>query len=154
MSRKAVAVLKGAGETTGVVTFTQENQEAPVLVQYNITNLPKGDHGFHVHQFGDTTNGCVSAGPHYNPFGKAHGAPTADIRHAGDLGNIVSGDDNVANSTLTDKIITLFGENSIVGRTMIVHADKDDFGLGGFEDSLTTGHAGARLACGVIGLAQ
>ena len=35
-----------------------------------------------------------------------------------------------------------------------VHADEDDLGRGGFEDSKTTGHAGGRLACGVIGLGK
>lgn len=35
-----------------------------------------------------------------------------------------------------------------------VHADPDDLGKGGFEDSKTTGHAGGRLACGVIGIGK
>ena len=33
-----------------------------------------------------------------------------------------------------------------------MHADEDDLGRGKFEDSKITGHAGARLACGVIGI--
>jgi len=37
------------------------------------------------------------------------------------------------------------------GRSVIIHADKDDYGLGGEPDSLTTGHAGKRIACAIIG---
>ncbi len=57
-----------------------------------ITNLPKGKHGFHIHEFGDTTNGCTSAGPHFNLDKCEHGAPEdgKGRRHTGDLGNIES----------------------------------------------------------------
>ncbi len=46
----------------------------------------------------------------------------------------------------------IYGENSVIGRSFVVHADVDDLGDGGHELSPTTGNAGARLACGVIGL--
>jgi Cu-Zn family superoxide dismutase len=39
----------------------------------------------------------------------------------------------------------------LFGRSVIIHADEDDYGLGGFDDSLTTGHSGKRIACAVIG---
>ena len=55
---------------------------------------------------------------------------------------------------LTDSMISLSGENSILGRTVVVHADVDDFGRGGHELSKSTGNAGARSACGVIGIAK
>ena len=48
----------------------------------------------------------------------------------------------------------MIGEHSVVGRSLVVHAGTDDLGKGGFEDSLTTGHAGGRVACGVIGIAK
>jgi Cu-Zn family superoxide dismutase len=46
----------------------------------------------------------------------------------------------------------LYGEHNVIGRAFVVHRDEDDLGLGGHELSLTTGNAGPRLACGVIGL--
>ena len=59
----------------------------------------------------------------------------------------------VAVATITDRLVKLSGETSVIGRAIVVHADRDDLGRGGFPDSLTTGHAGARVACGVIGIA-
>lgn len=50
--------------------------------------------------------------------------------------------------------MSLFGEYSVVGRSVVVHAKEDDLGEGGHADSLTTGNSGARVACGVIGLAK
>lgn len=119
-----------------------------------VTGLKAGLHGFHIHEFGDNTNGCMSAGPHFNPHGKEHGGPTHEIRHAGDLGNVIADDSGVAKVDLADKQISLSGKLSILGRTVVVHADVDDLGDGGHELSKSTGNAGARLACGVIGICK
>ena len=94
--------------------------------------------------------GSDSAGPHYNPFGKNHGAPEDEERHVGDLGNIMAGPDGVSEGTIVDRLIKLSGEYSVIGRSVMVHADEDDLGKGGHELSLTTGNAGARIACGEI----
>ncbi|KAM4546191.1 superoxide dismutase [Cu-Zn] [Fundulus diaphanus] len=153
MVLKAVCVLKGAGETTGTVYFEQENESAPVKVTGEISGLTPGEHGFHVHAFGDNTNGCISAGPHYNPFGKNHGGPTDEERHVGDLGNVTA-ENNVAKINISDSLLKLSGPTSIIGRTMVIHEKVDDLGKGGNEESLKTGNAGARLACGVIGITQ
>lgn len=71
-----------------------------------------------------------------------------------DLGNVTTEDTGKTVIKIEDKQLTLFGQHTIIGRTMVIHADVDDLGKGGFDDSLTTGHAGARLACGVIGVAK
>lgn len=107
-----------------------------------------------MHEFGDTTNGCVSAGAHFNPHAKEHGGPTSAVRHVGDLGNVVANGSGVGKVDLTDSQISLSGEHNIIGRTLVVHADPDDLGVGGHELSKTTGNAGARVGCGVIGIAK
>uniref|UniRef100_A0A096X937 Superoxide dismutase [Cu-Zn] n=1 Tax=Perinereis nuntia TaxID=460893 RepID=A0A096X937_PERNU len=148
---KAVCVLK-SDVIDGTVFFEQSGDT--VKVTGEIKGLTPGKHGFHVHQFGDNTNGCTSAGPHFNPTGKEHGAPEDENRHAGDLGNVTAGDNGVAPINISDKLITLTGPDSIIGRTVVIHADVDDLGKGGHELSKTTGNAGGRLACGVIGITQ
>ncbi|XP_072019167.1 superoxide dismutase [Cu-Zn]-like [Amphiura filiformis] len=152
MSIKAVCCLVGE-KVKGTVTFEQAAGE-PVKVTGELTGLTAGQHGFHIHEFGDNTNGCVSAGGHFNPFKKEHGGPEDDNRHVGDLGNVTAGDNGVAKFEITDKQLNLSGANSIVGRSVVVHAGVDDLGRGGHDDSKTTGHAGARDACGVIGICK
>uniref|UniRef100_A0A7R9DDB4 Superoxide dismutase [Cu-Zn] n=2 Tax=Timema TaxID=61471 RepID=A0A7R9DDB4_TIMCR len=149
---KAVCVLNGE-VVKGTVYFEQEGDK-PVKVTGEVTGLSKGLHGFHVHEFGDNTNGCTSAGPHFNPHGKDHAGPTDSDRHVGDLGNIEAGANGVAKVNITDSVISLTGSHSIIGRTVVVHADQDDLGKGGHELSKTTGNAGARSACGVIGITK
>ncbi|KAK6146144.1 hypothetical protein DH2020_020013 [Rehmannia glutinosa] len=148
---KAVAVLSSSEGVSGTINFTQEG-DGPTTVIGNLSGLKPGLHGFHVHALGDTTNGCMSTGPHFNPAGKEHGAPDDEHRHAGDLGNITVGEDGKAAFTIVDKQIPLSGPHSIVGRAVVVHADPDDLGKGGHELSKTTGNAGGRVACGIIGL--
>ena len=118
--------------------------------------MTPGLHGFHIHEFGDTTNGCTSAGPHFNLDKCDHGAPEdpKGQRHTGDLGNVRAGSDGVATIDITDKFLSLSGANSILGRSLVVHADQDDLGKGGHELSKTTGNAGGRLSCGIIGFAK
>ncbi|TID31257.1 hypothetical protein CANINC_000200 [Pichia inconspicua] len=150
---KAVAVLRGDANVKGVVSFEQPSASEPTTISWEIEgNDPNALRGFHIHQFGDNTNGCTSAGPHFNPFGKNHGAPEDEERHIGDLGNIQTDASGVAKGSKTDRLVSLFGENSILGRTVVVHAGQDDLGKGGHPDSLKTGNAGGRPACGVIGI--
>jgi len=108
-----------------------------------------------VHEFGDITT-CGDAGGHYNPDKANHGAPenSKGKRHVGDLGNIQAENGKEASIDITDSIISLWGERSIIGRAIVVHEGPDDLGLGGDEGSITTGNAGNRVACGVIGIVE
>ena len=139
-----------SGEVRGSVTFEQESEDKDCTITYRVTGLKPGKHGFHIHEKADFSDGCKSAGPHYNPFGKNHGGPEDEDRHVGDMGNITAGDDGVAEGSLTDQLINLSGEYTVIGRSVMVHEDEDDLGKGGHELSLTTGNAGARIACGII----
>lgn len=158
----AVCMLSGSvpgqpdSGVRGVVRATQRKEgEAPVRLHVRITGLaPHSTHGFHVHALGNLVEGCLSAGGHFNPSAQTHGGPTDAVRHAGDLGNVVADAQGAVDVVLTDSGISLApgAALNIVGRAIVLHADADDLGRGGFADSLTTGHAGARIACGVVGV--
>ena len=120
----------------------------PTLIKGKISGLKPGKHGFHIHEFGDLSDGCDSAGAHYNPDDVNHG--DLDNGHVGDLGNVVAGTDGVADFTLVAKRVDLTGDRSVVGRSIVIHSNADDLGKGGDAESLKTGNAGDRLACGVI----
>ncbi|XP_045473661.1 superoxide dismutase [Cu-Zn]-like isoform X3 [Harmonia axyridis] len=150
---KAIAVLENKEQGIyGKVTF--EETDHGILIQGEIKGLKEGKHGFHIHEKGDISDAkCASAGGHFNPFNKHHGAPEDQDRHVGDLGNIIADKSGIAIFSIADKFVALSGPTCVIGRAVVLHENEDDLGRGGFSDSLTTGHAGGRLACGVIGRA-
>jgi len=147
----AVCVLEHSEVVEGTLLFEQQ-ANGPTLIVGSITGLEPGEHGFHIHEFGDLSNGCESAGPHYNPDGVDHG--DLEQGHVGDLGNVTADENGVANIRIVAERVDLTGDRSVVGRAVVVHADKDDLGQGGDAESLKTGNAGDRLACGVITLRE
>ena len=143
---KAVAVLNPTQGNTaqGVVTFTQA--EGGVHIVAKFTGVPKGDHGFHIHEFGDcSAPDGTSAGPHFNPTNVIHAGRDAEKRHMGDLGNVTADEQGTITLDYLDKHIKLA---LIIGRGMILHANPDDF------TTQPTGNAGGRIACGVIGVGK
>jgi Cu-Zn family superoxide dismutase len=138
----------------GTLYFAQHHPNSPTIISGRIHGLSPGPHGFHVHENGDTGNDCNNAGAHYNPFGMNHSAPFSRSRHVGDLGNIMSfhssGTGTVAAVKIVDFGTQLFGDRSIIGKTLVIHEKADDLGLGADEESLRTGNAGGRVACCVI----
>jgi Cu-Zn family superoxide dismutase len=147
-TKKAIAVLHSASgsQVMGTVTFTQVGDTVQVVA--DITGLTPGKHGFHIHEFGDCSAAdASSAGGHFNPMKKPHGAPDSAERHAGDMGNLEADSTGKAHLELKDSMLKLSGENSILGRGVIVHEKVDDW-------SQPVGNAGSRQACGVIGIAK
>jgi len=146
---KGICVLK-SNTINGVVKLTEKYGKT--LIEGQITGLtPNQKHGFHIHECGDLTDGCESACAHYNPFNKVHGDRTSRERHVGDLGNIQADMFGNASFSFEDDLVKLNGPYSVIGRSMIIHLDEDDLGYGKHSDSLTTGHSGKRVVCGVIG---
>ena len=145
----AQCILEHSDTVKGSILLIQAPGTA-TLVKGTITGLIPGEHGFHIHEFGDMSDGCKSMGGHYNPDGVDHG----DINkgHVGDLGNITADESGIASFTIKAKRVDLLGDRSVIGRGFVVHSDRDDLGKGGDAESLKTGNAGDRLACGVITL--
>jgi Cu-Zn family superoxide dismutase len=146
---KAIVVLHPVGDSKvhGSLTFAQK--DGAIEISGEVTGLSPGQHAFHVHEFGDCSSlDAGSAGGHFNPTNMPHGGPTDAKRHVGDLGNIEADKNGKAVVKMTDKVIQLQGPSSIVGRSVIIHAGVDDL------KTQPTGNAGARAACGVIGIAN
>jgi superoxide dismutase, Cu-Zn family len=146
---KAICVVQalGGSKVAGKVIFTQMREG--VEVNAELTGLTPGEHGFHVHEFGDCSMADgTCAGAHFNPTGAPHGGPDDAQRHAGDLGNVKADASGKATYKRVDKMLALNGPNSIIGRSIIVHAAPDDL------KTQPSGNAGARVGCGVIGIAD
>jgi Cu-Zn family superoxide dismutase len=148
-----IAVFQG--KINGIIKFIPEGKHVRVVGA--IQGLQPGKHGLHVHQYGDLSDGCMSACAHWDPYrSNQHGFPknNSQNRHMGDLGNLNANSHGIAKINYVDKLLKIKGKYSIIGRSLIIHEDEDDGGLGGFNDSHTTGHAGKRIACVIIGYSQ
>ena len=169
---KAVCVLtNNQPGISGYIEFN-ENIFGSIDITVNVSGLEPGLHGFHIHQTGDLRKGCSSLCSHFNPYGTEHGdiLDNRNNRHVGDLGNIRVNNEGNAYYTFRDRFIKLKGKCNIVGRSVVIHEKVDDLGIGGlakdesgnvyiedkerYEESLKTGNAGKRIACGVIGWAE
>ena len=141
----------------GTIDFYEEPSSNLISVIGELKSNKYKDsyHGFHVHEAGDLSEKCMGACAHFNPYNKNHGGPNSYERHVGDLGNIYFDKKGNAQINFKDNYIKLRGvKSNIIGRSLIIHEKPDDLGMGGHEDSLTTGHAGARITCAVIGYSK
>lgn len=141
---KAEALILPLGDSKirGKVSFQKVDDGVRVVA--DIDGLTPGEHGFHVHEFGECAKDGASAGAHFNPKPSKHGSPDSTERHVGDLGNLVADANGHAHYERVDKLIKLQGKNSVIGRSVIIHADKDDF------VTQPAGASGKRIGCGTI----
>jgi len=130
----------------GTVQFV-ELGDGSVDVTVNLTGVPAGMHGFHVHEKGDCGDNGNAAGGHFNPTGHQHAGPDAAMKHAGDFGNMTADAQGIVSARFNTRSITVSsGTTSAVGRALILHANPDDLA------TQPTGNAGGRIACGVVQL--
>ena len=145
MPAAAASTQPSWGHPMGDVVFTQKGDKLQVHAE--LTGMPPGTHGIHIHEKGDlSAPDLSSAGGHYDPdMHKMHGAPnTSAMVHAGDLGNITADSAGNAKLDLTVTGISVGGTNDIVGKSVIIHAKADDL------HTQPSGNSGARIAGGVI----
>ena len=141
----------------GNVKFHQCSKKHNVVVTFDLSGFkPDVTKAIHIHEFGDTTNGCESLGAHLNLKNTEHGSIYVDIHnsHTGDLiNNLTSDKFGNFKYEYQDPRLNLFGDisNSIIGCSVVIHNGEDDLGLGGDKTSKTTGNAGSRMSCAVIG---
>jgi superoxide dismutase, Cu-Zn family len=155
---RAIARLVDAkGRTVGVMTLFDSGKITKV--NFLISGLTAGKHGVHVHASNactdskDATTGANvkfgGAGPHFDPNdSKNHGGPSVDSTkgHAGDLENLVfDANGSSFQKTSTQKINLAGGALSVVGKTVIIHANEDNY-----TNTPANGGSGARVACGII----
>lgn len=140
----------------GSVRFHQCINQSEVSIIFDLYNLPPNKpRAIHIHEFGDISEGCTSLGGHYNPTNKQHGSYLIDIKnsHAGDLINNLKPDNNGRfYYEYTDS--RLKNLNDILGRSIVIHDGVDDLGQTNHNLSKTTGNAGSRMGCAIIGLTK
>lgn len=147
MGNTALATLTPTqgSNVRGLVMF--HAMDGQVMVHARLSGLkPNGEHGFHLHEKGDCASADgTSAGGHFNPDAQPHG-PQGAAHHAGDMPSLkADADGNVdQHFALTGPSLAAGAPASILGRSVIVHANPDDY------TTQPTGNSGPRLACGVI----
>ena len=148
----------------GKVIFEQPSCFENTLVTISLEGLPPNStHAIHIHTTSDFSKGCMSAGPHYNPYNRLHGNIylNGKGRHVGDLiNNIKTDSEGKVYVQYSDDLVSLYNPYSVINRSVVIHEKPDDLGLGGGtnsiealkirQESLMTGNAGGRVACAKI----
>ncbi len=138
------------GKIKGHILFTELTKR--MKIELDLYDLPEGLRGFHIHDKGNLLEGCKSLCSHFNPTNKQHGDINDRHSHAGDLGNIKVNKSGKCKCKIYSNYLKNSGKKfNIVGRSVVIHDKEDDLGCGNNKESLITGNAGSRIACGIIG---
>ena len=145
-STAQATLMDSAGNELGNLTLTDSGQAIAVTGQ--LTGLPPGEHGIHLHTVGRCEPPKFeSAGDHWNPTNRQHGKDRPGGPHLGDLPNLtVSGGRSVTVQATTPGG-TLQGDNPLMdsdGAAVVIHAKRDDY------RTQPSGDSGDRIACGVV----
>ncbi|KAL3867865.1 hypothetical protein ACJMK2_040711 [Sinanodonta woodiana] len=130
--------------------------ESQVNIRVQVSGLPPSvvevERAIHIHDFGDTGDGCARVGPHFNPTQTRHGSQRnfAFLRHVGDLGNMRQSAQGISSTQFSDQVISLNGPNNIVGRSFVIKFERDDEGQGTNSGSQINGNARTPIACCTI----
>lgn len=143
---KVVMKPTKGSKASGTILLTTDQEGMDMEV--DMKNVSPGAHGIHIHENGDcSAPDASSAGGHFNPISKQHGAPEIVDSHAGDLGNVTADKKKkVAFKGIVKPASALqdFDWNEFAGKAVILHANPDDL------TSQPVGNAGGRIACGII----
>jgi Cu-Zn family superoxide dismutase len=124
--------------------FLEQQPDGVVRLRVEIEGLTAGEHGFHVHQVGRCETPFQSAGAHFNPSNRKHGAQNPEGPHAGDLPNLRAADATVTRLETLLRDVTLESLLDADGSALIIHAKPDDY------KTDPSGNSGDRIACAVI----
>ncbi len=129
----------------GTVVFSDLGN-GNVDVKVDLTGVPPGPHGFHIHEKGDCGNNGLNAGEHFNPGGMIHGSPDAESHHAGDFGNVIANANGEVHTDITTFYLSLQPGHvrNPIGRAIEIDQNKDDL------ITQPNGNSGPPIACGVI----
>lgn len=142
-------VINSDEEEIGTAIFRQDAQGL-VTLELKLEGLEEGEYGMHIHTVGLATAPTFEdAGGHFNPEDVEHGTESETGPHAGDLPNLVVGEDGTVDEIIEIPHVSLDPEgentlNSTDGTTLIIHEGTDDY------TTQPTGDAGDRQAAAVI----
>ncbi|HYK72704.1 MAG TPA: superoxide dismutase family protein [Pseudoneobacillus sp.] len=144
-----VEMYNQEGDSLGTIKL--QEQSKGVELDISLEGLSPGEHAIHIHDKGVCeAPDFKTAGNHLNPDSKKHGLLHPEGAHAGDLPNLIVGEDGTAKAKLMAPQVTLKeGKMSLLpknGTSIVIHEVKDD-GM-----AQPAGDAGNRIACGEISI--